>query len=312
MMLILIVIYIHISNGIINKLNFMGIKGLNTYLIKNCSNTAIRTIQLNKLSGTTIVVDVSTYLYRFEMNNMLIDKMTTFISKLLVHKIVPIIIFDGKTPHIKQYIVDKRHQTKKRAENQYNTLEKQLKDVTNNNIRKKIENDMCKFKRKSPRINAEKIANVKQLLDTFNVRYYNAIEEADEFCASMVLNGNAWGCLSEDTDMFAYGCSYVLRNLNINSSTVTLFDMDRILNELHMTQSIFREMCVISESDYIKTRVNISSSNEFIKQFNEIKNNNPQILFYDWVIHKLHNTVQKDKLIEIDSVFQLKQFKPIF
>ena len=144
------------------------------------------------------------------------------------------------------------------------------------------------------------------------MRRIDAIMEADEICAALVLQKIAWACLSEDTDMFAYGCSYVLRNLNINSGTVTLFDMDRILNELHMTQSIFREMCVISESDYIKTRVNISSSNEFIKQFNEIKNNNPQILFYDWVIHKLHNTVQKDKLIEIDSVFQLKQFKPIF
>lgn len=300
------------SNIIIVQLNLMGIKGLNTYLLKNCSNRAIQSIQLNKLGGTTIVVDVSTYLYRFEMNNMLIDKMTTFISKLLLYKIIPIIIFDGKTPNIKQFIVDKRHQTKKRAENQYNTLEKQLDGITNNDLRKKIENDMCKFRRKSPRINAEKIANIKQLLDTFNVKYYTAIEEADEFCASMVLNGNGWGCLSEDTDMFAYGCPYILRNLNIHSGTVTLFDMGQILNELYMTQSTFREMCVISESDYIKTRANILSSNELIQQFNKINNDNPQSLFYDWVIHKLHNTIQKDKLIEVDSMFQLKQFKPIF
>ena len=42
-----------------------------------------------------------------------------------------------------------------------------------------------------------------------NEGYYTAINEADELCASMVINGFAWACLSEDMDMFVYGCTRV-------------------------------------------------------------------------------------------------------
>ena len=43
----------------------MGIKNLNKYLYENCSKTTISKIHLRKLSGKTVVIDTSIYLYHF-------------------------------------------------------------------------------------------------------------------------------------------------------------------------------------------------------------------------------------------------------
>jgi len=48
----------------------------------------------------------------------------------------------------------------------------------------------------------------------YGVSYIDADGEADQLCASLVLKNKVYACLSEDMDLFVYGCPRVLRYLS--------------------------------------------------------------------------------------------------
>jgi hypothetical protein len=56
--------------------------------------------------------------------------------------------------------------------------------------------------------------------------------------------------MSDDTDMFVYGCPTVLRNISLLNHSVMSYNMSEILKILSLTQHEFKMMCVISGTDY--------------------------------------------------------------
>ena len=54
-------------------------------------------------------------------------------------------------------------------------------------------------------------------------------KEADELCAKLVVK-KAFACLSEDMDMFVYGCPKVLRYLSLLNETVVVYTQKDMLD----------------------------------------------------------------------------------
>ena len=74
---------------------------------------------------------------------------------------------------------------------------------------------------------------------------------ADQLCASLVLKNKVYACLSEDMDLFVYGCPRVLRYLSLLNLTVIMYyNTKDILNILDMSMRDFREICIVSVTDY--------------------------------------------------------------
>ena len=94
-------------------------------------------------------------------------------------------------------------------------------------------------------------------------------------------------CLSEDMDMFVYGCPRVIRYLSLLNHTAVIYDMKGILENLGITQKELREICVLSGTDYnslndeSKNSPTIYTTLNYFKKFHKGKNN---IEFYDWLI----------------------------
>jgi hypothetical protein len=61
----------------------MGIHNLNRFLLNNCTHESINKKHMKFLSGKTIVVDTSIYLYKFIANNLLIENMYLLITIFL-------------------------------------------------------------------------------------------------------------------------------------------------------------------------------------------------------------------------------------
>jgi 5'-3' exonuclease len=142
-------------------------------------------------------------------------------------------------------------------------------------------------------INKEKIEKVKTLIRAYGATYYDAPGEADELCALLVVKKKVWACLSEDMDLFVYGCNRVLRYLSLNNQSFVLYHTKGILSSLNMTQKEFREICVLSGTDYninantdSKTNINTTLPNT-IKLFRKYQedhlNNKNNMSFYDWL-----------------------------
>ena len=294
----------------INKNKLMGIKHLNKYLYEKCGNKSITNMHLRNLSGKTLVIDTSIYLYQFLGENALLENMYLFISIMLLYEIRPIFIFDGKPPPEKHDLLRKRSSDKRDARSKYNELEKLLKNATKEE-KKKILYEMNQLKRQFIRITDEHIANVKQLMDAFNVTYYNSPNEADELCVYLVKSGKAWGCVSDDMDMFVYGCPFVLRNLSLLKHTITVYDTSKILSELDLSEKQFCEIMTISGTDYnIHSATSLSETLQLHKEYtiyNKQSNDKPHE-FYIWLLKNTKYINNYRELMEIFKIFQCCNF----
>ena len=228
----------------------MGIKHLNRFVKRECPG-AINRIALHELSGKVVVVDASIYMYRFLAEQALLENMYTMISLFQMHDIVPVFIFDGKPPDEKRNILKRRKYLKHVAEMHYNRVKLELQDQLQNPHEVADANHLLKvLKRRFVRLQDADFDRVKSLMQALGVHYIVAPGEADALCAHMVLKRKAHACMSDDTDMFVYGCPRVLRHLNLIDETCTMYDMSKILNLLGITMTEFRQICVVSGTDY--------------------------------------------------------------
>jgi 5'-3' exonuclease len=228
----------------------MGIPQLNRFLLSKCSPHSIQKKHLECFAGKTVVIDASIYLYKFIGNETLIENIYSMITIFKFYKITPIFVFDGKPPDEKKDLMKRRYDDKKVASGKYDELAAIRAATTDEHERSEMAIEMEKLKRQFLRIRKEDVHNVKTLMDTCGVAYYDAPGEADLMCASMVIHRQAWACVSDDMDMFAYGCSRVMRHFSLLSHTVVFYNMTGILRELAIPMRDFRSLLVISGTDY--------------------------------------------------------------
>ena len=187
----------------------MGIKNLNRYLLDNCSNKAIHKIHLSELRNKRVVIDTSIYLYKYAADNALIENMYLLISILKHYKINPIFVFDGKPPVEKKDLLRERRQIKNDAFQKYTEI-KDKKDLNRKDIK-----EMEYLKRQFVQIKDEDIKSVKNLMDIYGISYCTATGEADQLCAYFMNTNQCWACISDDMDMFVYGCERVIRGIGL-------------------------------------------------------------------------------------------------
>jgi 5'-3' exonuclease len=157
-----------------------------------------------------------------------------------------------------------------------------------------LQNAMKQLKKKFVVLKQKHIQDVKMLLQAYGVTYYEAPGEADILCANLVSKNIVYACLSEDTDMFVYGCSRVLRYLSLTMSKVILYDFEGILKTLDMNMDEFKKVSILFGCDYSKESTKLHSSNMNIfnsyKMFTNYKSDT-KIMddFYDWVLNENEN-----------------------
>ena len=262
----------------------MGIRMLNKFLQDKCKSSISR-IHLSELYGKKVAVDISIYLYKFLSDNVLLENLYLMISIFREHNIIPIFVFDGKPPVEKNDTIAFRKKTKLNARDEYYRLKQILDDIesdapvvsdtgvvsdsdSNSNSNTIVEFDeettisipsksadirlmMDKLKKKFVILKSHHIQNAKTLLQAYGMTYIESPGEADMLCAKLVSKNIVYACLSEDTDMFVYGCSRVLRYLSLTSSTAILYDFQEIIKTLEMTTYEFRQLCIMYGCDYL-------------------------------------------------------------
>jgi len=239
----------------------MGIKHLNQFVNRECPG-AIKIIPLTDLAGKVVVVDASIYMYRFAADEALLENMYSMVRIFQLSGIVPIFIFDGKPPDEKRNLLNKRQRLKRIAEMHYNEMKTHLELTSSSSYLQASDNEhMLKMlKRRFVRLYDADFERVKTLLQALGVAYIVAPGEADAMCAQMVLKRKAHACASDDSDMFVYGCPRVLRHLNLLDQTIVMYDMSKILDLLGITMNEFRQICVVSGTDYTFNNGNSNGS----------------------------------------------------
>ena len=263
------------------------------------------------LRDKTVVIDTSIYMYKYHAQNALIENFYLLLSIFHKYRITPIFIFDGKPPVEKYELLKQRKADKCEAENRFTELQLQLETENDVTIRNNLTSEMNSLKRQFIRVSQSDNKVVKRLIESYGAMYYEANGEADRVCAYMVTSGKAWACLSDDMDMFVYGCNRVLRHLSVINETVLLYNMDNILTDLKMSMTEFRQITVVSGTDYnINEETNLIETLRWFREYtNEMNkqtcNETNKISFYTWLVSKTKYVRNYESLSAIYEMFVL-------
>lgn len=271
----------------------MGIRGLNKFLQDRCKH-AINKKLLFSLKNKTIAIDANNYLYKFLTNGDLIPNLYDFCILLKYYNIKPVFVFDGDPPDEKMKLIEKRREKRKQAQEKYEIL---LKMSSKNN--KKME----ELKKEAVYLSNPLIKESKILLKLLNISVLIAPGEADEYLSKMVKTGEAYAAMSEDMDLFVYGCPRIIRYVSILTHSCIMYDIESILNKLNTTQEEFTMLCIMCGTDYNKKINNIYLN---YNSFLEFKNSNNSHCGFDFTNYvKSNYNISNLNFTNIKKLFEI-------
>lgn len=284
----------------------MGIKQLNKIIRTQCSESLIK-VHFSSLRYKKLAIDISIYLYKFKMENNLIESIYLMISLFRSYNIIPVFIFDGKPPAEKKELLKQRKEKKKEAEERYNNLQEQLSDDLSKENEQYILDEMEYEKRNFVKIKHEEIEEVKQLIRLYGVTYYDAPGEAEELCALLLKKNIVDGCISEDMDLLLYGCSKIYRYLSLANSTMICYNTKNILNDFNCSIEEFKLICILSGTDYYDFDVgNIYKCFQLFDKFIKMKKEES---FYEWL--ESNKIINNNNDYIIDNIISMFNFSKI-
>ena len=263
----------------------MGIKGL-TQLIKDNAPDAIDTVNLHKISGKTVAIDASMFMYKMLINmrgkneSYLKNENGKVISHIagifyktsnyLAVNITPIYVFDGKPPQNKDDTIKSRHEKVKNAK------EAMEKDTLSEQEKNKLE-------KQTVRLTKEYVDDIKHLLTLMGVSYVQADGEAEAYASEMCRKGIVDYVVTEDMDTLAFGCPKMIRTCLDKSikrsDVISIIDLETILSKFEMSYTEFVDMCILCGCDYCGSLPRVGNKTAFnhIKKFKNIEAMLPKV-----------------------------------
>jgi flap endonuclease-1 len=259
----------------------MGIKKMLSFINNNSPNSCKNT-HVKSLMNKTIVIDASMLLYQFKIKNKLISNLFLICTTFRYYNITPIFVFDGKPPKSKESSIEMRKAKKEKFYKEYKDIEQQLNNNRDNEMENttsqsdsELNKKMNILKSKCTYITKVDIENVKQLFNLYGIHWVQSVGEADIVCAYL-MKQDVYAVISDDTDMFGFGCKNVIRSYNITTNTFDMYSLSRILNDTELSQHDFSYLCSLCKTDYhnvdlVGEKPKISNMNVEYEKFKSLK-----------------------------------------
>jgi len=178
------------------------------------------TIDLKELSGKKLAIDAYNTIYQFLSiirqpdGTPLVDsknRITSHLSGLfyrtiniLENNIMPIFVFDGMPPVLKQRTIEARVSRREEAYEEWQEAKK-----------KGLLEEARLHAMASAKINKEIVDSAKELLSAMDIPYIQAPSEGEAQAAKLVKEHLVYAAASQDYDLFLFGANIVIRNLTI-------------------------------------------------------------------------------------------------
>uniref|UniRef100_A0A0K0E7E0 Sulfhydryl oxidase n=1 Tax=Strongyloides stercoralis TaxID=6248 RepID=A0A0K0E7E0_STRER len=119
----------------------------------------------------------------------------------------------------------------------------------------------------------EKYGEWKQVLDALGLPYITAYGEAEAECVNLEKAKLVDGIITDDSDVFLFGCQKVYKNMFSRSKEMKCFKMSMISDKLNYNRFAFISMAMFSGGDYSEgfCGIGIKSAEKIIHEFSEKK-----------------------------------------
>jgi len=227
----------------------MGIKSLLKFL--NNYPGIIQNMNIEDFRGKKIAIDISILIYQVVIairntGTDLTNKQGEITSHILglfnktivliKRGIIPVYVFDGKPPSIKNKTLDNRRNIRKKALIKFNSAT--------------TENEKIKYFKRTVYISKKQMDECRELLNLMGIPYINAPEEADSQCAYLAQTGLVDGVLTEDMDILTFGSPLIVRNLSSLKKNINQISLSKILDKLNFSHEQFIDFCLLLGCDY--------------------------------------------------------------
>ena len=303
----------------------MGIKGLNPFLKKHCSEIFLE-IPISYFSGKRIAIDGENLVRRFmctahkqivnqtdvtsenldrnKIHRLWISRWKRFLTSFLSNGITPIIIFDGNHPIEKKDTQKERWEKRKEKQKEADEYRIYVQNLDPLERTSKMLGELRKKMSTLSYVSHEDKLLLQNILSIVGVPYLMATGEGEKLCAMLAREGKVDAVYSKDTDLITYGTPLIITdfgNFKYNEKNgrneeyfqCTMFD--GILSSLNISYSTFIDLCIMSKCDYNENipRLGIGRAYKLLLKHQSIDNLPKQ---YD------------DKKIVLNTNFCRKQF----
>lgn len=264
----------------------MGISGLNK-LLQRIAPRCFLSVFLKTFSGRRIAIDASEFMYSYmsiarkkhfasarsveqlhycALNTSpiqadWIQMHINFFCDLLSHNITPIFVLDGQHP------IEKTDTKNKRKESN-NILKSRIAEFienpyANGNVQslQSTIRDFCNCRI----ITTENYEALLNVIRYMGIPILTATGDGEQLCSVLAIQGHVAAVYSTDTDNLAYGCPLLITKISKNVAECVRHDA--ILLDGKMTQSSFRDLCIMSGCDFNKNMPGYAA----IKSYNLIQ-----------------------------------------
>jgi len=240
----------------------MGIKGLPKLIETIAGTYAIKTYEFSRFADMKISIDASPMIYQTvismrssgkDMKNKkggltshlhgIFYKVLTFLQ----NNMVPIFVFDGKSPDMKNKTLQKRNDRRLDAETH-------LKNLTDSE-----DEEYIKYFKQVFRPTKQDIEECQIMLDLMGIPWITAPGEADVVCAWLAIRhderGKRYvkGVCSDDSDMLVLGAPYLFKNMlkfMNGKKTIKVISLRKTLVKMNLTMDQFVDLCILMGCDY--------------------------------------------------------------
>lgn len=227
----------------------MGVKGLRP-IIELFAAMCMKKREYKNYRGTIQSMDTPIILYRFCIAIMNTENFKTKTGEVIGHLfacffkslamlrygIMPIWVFDGIPPKMKQPTLNERRKNKETA----------LNKMANGNLDNDEKNKLAK---RTFTVSSKHIEEIKYLLKLLGLPYTESPGEAEAQCAALNIANVSNGVVTEDWDAILFGCNTMLKDFS-NKSYVTEIDGIELLRSLGMTREQLIDLGTILGNDY--------------------------------------------------------------
>lgn len=280
----------------------MGIRLLNRFLKESCKRNVNH---FKQLENKKVAIDIYNYIYRFLGNNRLLEELDSLCCSFHRYNIRPLFIFDGKNREEKKEELEKRRVQRDVANKEYEKIiAKYEKSPKSFKLKKKL----TILNRERVKLTKWDIVDVKKYLDLSGMKYVDADGEAEELCTELVNKNKVFACMSEDTDLFAFGCKRIIRSIHFKKETFVMYEMESLLNYLNLDIDSFRMICTLSYNDYTNTnaRKHFIYFINLFKLYKEIDDESSSVGFLSWLVNNGYIMKhEKSKYISVKDIYNL-------
>lgn len=272
----------------------MGFKGCQTLIESKSACIAYPSIKeylrarADGIDRPVVVVDFYIFFHKFARDHL--GYFFKQISQLVKYNVTPLYVIDGKPHYDKSATLEKRK-------------ERRGKILANPDSRQ--------FERVSATTKAS-FLNILHMFDLIGVPYIKTVGEADAVCSAIAKSGLAIGCLSDDTDMMAYGCPSTIRFTR--GGGVIEYHLPTVLEKLDLTHIELIDLGIFLEGDSTKIHYLDRASSE--KRYNKFiaYEKNLETLFsgesYQFTVDKETKPASTETLIQTLREVRLQYTAP--